>query len=398
MSRWWGACGLGTLAFAVITAACAAPTPSPEFGSSSPSQSRVPLPTGAVAEAYTHWQRIDLPDAAPGVPGGGLPRDVAAFGDGYVAVGTINASCCAGGDPSLNSGLIWTSKDARTWSVEPNIAAFEHASLRQIMVAGSHLIVFGLYAAPALGGEGVAVPTVWTSADGVVWNRFVGGAPDLVVKGGPGFVGFYRAEGRPAGLNPPTFMKSADGTHWARASAAVTGRVQDLIATPDGGALAVGWVDGLPAADGGATFDAMAWQSADGLGWTGPALIATGANAMSAIVGGPGYLAIGSNTQQPVIWSAPDGRAWRQEMTGIGGSGPSRIFVVPGGFLITGDAAAWFSRDGRLWGRVPDQDGHAGNDLDIATLISIPDGVLAVGDRGDPATLGPLPAAWLASP
>lgn len=398
MRRWWGGRGGAALAVALIAGACAAPISSPHVGSSSPTESGVPQPTAPVAEAYAHWELIDLPDAAPGIYGGGLPSDVAAFGDGYLAVGTINASCCAGGDPSLNSGLIWTSKDGRTWTVDANISAFEHASPRRVLVAASHLMVIGTYAAPVLGGEGVAVPTIWTSADGVAWTRVVGGVPDLVVQGRPGFVGFYRAEGRAAGSNPPTFMQSADGTHWSRASGAVTGWVQDLVATPDGGALAVGWMDGPPAADGGPTFDAMAWHSANGLVWTGPTKIATGADAMSVVATSRGYLVVGSNNQQPALWSSPDGATWRQEMIGtVGGGALPRIFIVPGGFLIKGDGAVWFSRDGLIWGRVPDQDGTAGNYLDIATLISTPDGVLAVGYRGDSAPGHVLPAAWLAS-
>jgi hypothetical protein len=391
--RWWGGRGPAAFAVALITAACAAPIPSPPVGSSSPTGAGTPQPTGSVAEAYAHWERIDLPDAAPGVYGGGLPSDVAAFGDGYLAVGTINASCCAGGDPSLNSGLIWTSKDGRTWAVDATIASFQHASLRLLLVAGSRLLVAGSYADPVPGGQGVAVPAIWTSRDGIAWTIVIGKLPDLVAQGGPGFIGFYRAElffG--PGQHPSFFMQSADGTTWTSASGPVAGWVQDLIATPDRGALAMGWMDGPPAADGGPTFDAMAWHTADGLTWLGPTKIATGAEAMSVVVGGPGYLAVGSKDQGPALWSSPDGLTWRQEAIGTLEGALARIFVVPGGFLIKSDAGVWFSRDGLAWGsRISPPPG------DIATLISTSKGVLAVGSGGDSVPGHVLPAAWLAS-
>jgi hypothetical protein len=376
------------------------PIPSPPVGSSSPTESATPPPSAPAAGAYANWERIDLPNAAPGVYGGGLPSDVAAFGNGYIAVGTINASCCADGDPSMNSGLIWTSKDDRTWAVDAKISAFEHASLRRVLVAGSRLMVVGSHAEPVPGGQGVAIPTIWTSPDGVAWTRVGGRLPDLVAQGGPGFVGFYRAQGQAAGRNPPFFMQSVDGTTWASASGPVAGWVQDLIATPKGGALAVGWMDGPLAADGGPTSDAMAWHSTNGLVWTGPTKMARGAGANSVgagasavVVGGPGYLAVGSDDQQPALWSSPDGRTWRQEVIGTLEGALGGLFVVPGGFLIKGDAGVWFSSDGLAWGsRISPPPG------DIATLIPTSHGVLAVGYRGDPATIGPLPAAWVASP
>ena len=408
VGRQWASATL----FVLIAVGCAssapsgAPSPSaaPTVSISAPPPSELGQATPPLATAYTQWERIDLPDPAPGLAyAGAMPGDIVAFNGVYLAFGTIIASCCDGGDPSQNSGVVWRSPDGHSWEVKADIAAFEHASLGQVLVARSRLLAYGSYTEP--GGSTAepparGPPTMWTSPNGLAWTRIGGVVPDLVAQAGPGFAGFYRAEGGAAALHAPTFMKSADGMTWTDASAPIAGWIADLIATPDGGAMAVGWVDGPPAADGGPTFNAVAWHSVDGVTWTGPTTIATGGSALSVVPGGRGYLAVGwDGRQAAALWSSSDGLTWRQETveTPEGGS-LSQLFVVPGGFLIVGDATVWFSSDGRAWGRAPDQNGRAGNDLDLATLISTLDGVVAVGRGWDAATYHPTPEAWLASP
>jgi hypothetical protein len=191
-------------------------------------------------------------------------------------------------------------------------------------------------------------------------------------------------------------MTSTDGTRWSEASGTIAGWISDLISTPDGGAMAIGWVEGTPAADGGPTFDAVAWHSADGVAWTGPALIAAGATAVSAVAGGPGYLVVGWDGLGAAVWTSSDGRTWRQEtVASPRGGALTSIFTVPGGYLILGDATLWFSSDARAWGLVPDMN-NTGNF--VATMTPTPDGVLAVGYGWDSATYHPFPRAWLASP
>lgn len=417
-----GAFGAALQVVVLIAAACSSPVPSltasPEASepqSSAPSPSETPPPTAPQATAYTNWQRIDLPDPAPDVYGGGLPSSVVAVESGYLAVGTINASCCADGDPSLNSGIVWTSPEGRRWEVNSDIAAFEHASLRRVLLVGNasvgvglRLFAIGSYAEPVPGGQGVSVPAIWTSSDGLTWTRIKGAVPDLVARGGPGLVGFDGAHGRAAGRRPPTFMQSTDGLTWKVVSDPIAGGVEDLIATPDGGALAIGFVDGPPAPDGGPTSDAVGWHSADGLAWTGPTAIATRALAMSVVAGAPGYLAVGSDDQAAALWSSSDGVSWRQGTIGTGDEDTlAHIFAVPGGFLVDGDTTLhpqdvanqmlWFSTDGLTWGRVPDQDAFVGINNDIASLIATSDGVLAVGSRWDSASGHAVPQAWLAS-
>jgi len=402
------ACGLVTM-----LAACASPLPS-RTSSSSASPSTIPSaaaspsgsprPTPPQATAYTHWERIVMPDPAPDLYGGGLPSDVVLIPDaGYLAVGTINASCCAGGDPSLNSGVVWTSsRDGRQWEVKAEIPAFQHASLRQVLVVGSaaqvvgfRLFAIGSYAEPVPDGQGVSVPALWTSSDGLNWARVNGMVPDLVARGGPGFIGFSGAFGRSAGRRSPTFMQSTDGMTWKVASGPIVGDVEDLIGTSDGAGLAVGFVEGAPAPDGSYTSDAIAWHSADGLAWTGPTTISAGAGAKSVIAGGPGYLVVGLDAQRAGLWSSADGVAWSRKAIGTTDEeSVAHVFNVPGGFLIAGDAL-WFSKDGFSWGRVPD--GSSDLKGGFASLVATADGVLAVGYGADPTPGHVIPLAWLAS-
>jgi hypothetical protein len=113
---------------------------------------------------------------------------------------------------------------------------------------------------------------------------------------------------------------------------------------------------------------------------------------MSVVVDGPGYLAVGTKDQVAALWSSPDGLTWRQEAIGSLEGALARIFVVPGGFIIKSDAGVWFSMDGLAWGsRISTLP------MDIATLISTPEGVLAVGSDGGSVPGHVVPAAWLAS-
>jgi hypothetical protein len=333
---------------------------------------------------------------------------VVAFGDQYLAVGTIIRSCCADGDPALNSGVTWTSADGRAWNVHDGIAAFAHASLRQVLVAGSRLLAIGTYAEPLAGGQGVEVPAMWTSSNGQAWHRVAGTTPTLVVVGRQGFLGADRRRGsNGSGPDSVTFWQSRDGVTWTLASDPMRGWVADLIATSDGGALAIGSRDGPPAPDGGPTFDAVAWHSADGVAWAKPTTIAIGATVSSVARGGPGYVAVGSAEQVGAAWSSVDGLTWRRETMGIREEETlNLIFPVEGGLLVEGDTTVddtanvmiWFSSDGINWARVAEQDAFGGINNAIASLIATPSGILAVGYRWDTTTGHPIPQAWLASP
>lgn len=387
--------------------------------SSAPSATQTPLPTPVAATVYTHWERIDLPDPAPDVYGGGLPSDVAAFGDGYFAVGTINRACCADGDPSLNSGVTWTSADGRAWEVHDAIAAFDHASLRQILVAGSRLLAIGSYAEPVPGGQGVAVPAMWTSGDGSAWQRVAGPTPTLVVAGKQGFVGATATDDftSPVATRWVVFSTSADGLAWTATSDPFLGDVEGMTVGLDGTVIAFGATEGPARSDGSPTFDAVVWTSTDGSSWAGPRIAQREGRFTAAVAHGAGFVAVGnvegqvpngSISYSGAVWTSIDGATWdRQEIGVTIDETLSQLFSVQGPLVAVGDSPRgdsantmiWVSIDGgTTWGRVADQPAFTGINNEVASVIGAPhEQILGVGWRWDPMTGHPLPQVWLAS-
>src|SRR5450759_1583781 len=242
-------------------------------GSSSAPSVPVSSPSARVAAAFRQWSRINMPDPAPGVYGGGTPTGVVAFHGAYIATGTGWASCCAAGDPAANRGVVWTSSDGRSWSMSDRIPAFEHASLTGLVTDGKRLIALGSYAAPIPNEPGVSVPAAWVSSDGRTWVRAADPAPSLVAVGPHGLIGAI-VNRDPGFVGSAQFVTSTDGLTWTKVSAVFQAEVQGLAAAPYGAAMAVGAVPGGPRTGGGTTTDMVVWRSADGSSWTGPETIA----------------------------------------------------------------------------------------------------------------------------
>lgn len=407
--------------------ACASPATSPEASgssappaspSSAPSATEEPLPTPPAATVYTHWERLDLPDPAPDVYGGGTPTAVVAFDVGYVAVGTINAACCANGDPASNSGVIWTSANGRDWEVHGGTATFEHASLRQVLVSGSRLLVYGSVAGPWADGPGPSVPTVWTSDDALNWTIGTSPVPTLVAARGAAFVGATARVAEDEQATPSVvFSTSTDGIVWTDASDPLRGEVEGLVVGLDGSVVALGAMEGPGRRDGSPTFDAVVWTSTDGSSWTGPLIAQREGRFTAAVAHGAGFVALGnvegqlasgSISYSGAVWTSVDGANWDRQEIGVSMDETlSRLFTVQGPLVAIGDtfrgnssnAMIWVSIDsGRTWGRVADQPAFAGINNEIASVIRAPyEQILAVGSRWDGATTHPLPQVWLAS-
>jgi hypothetical protein len=360
-------------------------------------------PTG-----FADWERIDLPDPAPRVYGGGTPVDVVKFKGGYVAVGTVNAQCCADGDPSLNRGVAWTSPDGRTWKLLDGIEAFAHASLRNLLSDGTRLYAFGSSETPeALNSlsNGLAM---WTSADGLNWEQ--SGTPVLdAVATSDGLIGFsHDDDAQASGL-----WFSPDGVTWAL-STSVIGTVNSIVANPEGGAVAVGTVT-LPAPPGEvAATVVIVWRTVDGRTWTAAESVADGRGLAVALdsshrvyVAGIGtdQRANGEVTEASAIWTSPDALRWdRHPIGAVDVDLVKALWSTEGALIAEGDSAidgtsnatVWISTDGNLWNRVRDSDAFSGTDNSFRSLVDTDSGVLAVGSRWDTASGHVVPVVWLA--
>jgi hypothetical protein len=149
------------------------------------------------------------------------------------------------------------------------------------------------------------------SSNGGTWHTvsgrgktFAGASVTDVARGGPGWVaaGFSWAPG-PA----PVIWTSTDATHWTRLArqppSATNNEISILIHGPSGLLAVATGLDG----------PATVWSSADGLHWrhsTGNPF--AGGIIRQVSVGGPGYLAVGQQGDDPALWESGDGVRWQR--------------------------------------------------------------------------------------
>jgi hypothetical protein len=385
-------------------------TPVPSPSGPSPSSTIVPSPqpsvaaTAAPASAFSIWTRLDLVDPAPDVYSGGTPSGVVAFGGGYVATGSVWASCC-GGTFSQNRGVVWTSIDGRTWQVHDHLASLAHASLDSLFTNGRSLYLVGGYA-PTPGKPGS--PTVWVSTDGLQWTRSTGMAPTLAAVGPSGLVG---AVALPDGSF--RFVRSADGLDWAYTSPPYNAFLGGLAVAPDGSAIALGstsLIDDLGIAWG----DILAWRSPDGASWAGPVTVAARGQPIAVAAAGDGFFAIVRRSPNSQVSGSPN-ELWRL----VGDAPPvisalplfdgyvQSVFAFGNTVVLTGesgspvgsvynDALVLVSTDGgAAFGRVSDQVGFSGRSNELMAVIETPNGLLAVGRSGDGLTKHAVPKVWI---
>lgn len=116
-------------------------------------------------------------------------RAVAAGADGLVAVGhgpldPIDRTS----DDSVQTGMgwVWTSPDGLDWTpVAHDQTVFGNAQLNDVIAVGDTLIAVGGVGINTAGGE---VAAVWTSSDGLTWERL----PHEAVFSGPAMTGVIR--------------------------------------------------------------------------------------------------------------------------------------------------------------------------------------------------------------
>jgi hypothetical protein len=192
----------------------------------------------------TSWQRVphdeqNLSDA--------LMSSVTVGGPGLVAVGS---------DLRQGSAAVWTTADGTSWQRVHDDAELRDSAMNSVSAGGPGLVAVGL-----AGGSAAA----WTSTDGTSWQRIAhdeqtfGGdgqqAMNSVTDGGPGLV----AVGRDVGRGSAAVWTSTDGISWQRVphDEQLTGVSMNAVTVGEPGIVAVG-------ADGGS---AAVWTSTDGTRW-----------------------------------------------------------------------------------------------------------------------------------
>ncbi|MGD0273743.1 MAG: hypothetical protein ABSB96_08450 [Gaiellaceae bacterium] len=212
---------------------------------------------------------------------------------------------------------------------------------------------------------------VWTSEDGLSWQRAAKGDPALagrgiegmsaIAAGGPGFVAVGGDD--MGGDWDAAVWVSKNGLSWKRVGAGTA------VFGGNGSQLMRGVVAGGPGlvAVGFDAGDAAVWVSRRDSSWKRahagePVFGGEGKQEMNAVtVGGPGLVAVGSSNGDAAVWTSVDGISWRRAPAGqpaFGGAGEQKMFgVVAGGPGLVavgydnGAAAVWVSNDGLIWKR-----------------------------------------------
>ena len=368
-----------------------------------------PAAVQATATDAERWQRIAHEPTVFGGQGEQAMRSVTAGGPGLVAVGY---------DTGLAAAAVWTSQDGRNWQrISHDAAVFGgqgEQAMRSVTVGGPGLVAVGD------GGDGVV--GVWVSEDGTDWHRvahdqaaFGGNGEQAMISvtaGGPGLVAVGR-DG-PIGSSSAAVWTSQDGLSWQRTADDPTvfgdgdGQVMISVTAGGPGLVAVGR-DGPRESS-----SAAVWTSTDGLSWQriapDPPVFGEGeGQVMNAVTaGGPGLVAVGEAGARDAVavWTSADATSWQrvphdpavfggggeQDMTAVTTGGPGLVAVGYEGETGASSAAVWTSEDGLSWHRIvhdPAVFGASGRQAMRTVTVGGP-GLVAVGhDRDRDAA-----AAW----
>jgi hypothetical protein len=263
-------------------------------------------------------------------PGGGLGHPGHFAGQGYlvdVIEGPAGLVAVGYAFPGWHA-TAWTTTDNQHWTRRV-VDEAEDTFLLAVTATHDGYVAVGRAASQA---------AVWTSPDGVSWNRATKGPPPE------------------AGLETPLTAVAAD----------------------DGGLVAGGW-----AASPTSPATPRLWRSPDGTSWELAAFdpgngVDTGPDAEQHVTsvahGSGGWVAVGTIGPEwgplgSAVWTSGDGRVWtRARDSDLYGTGQmASVTPAPSGFLAVGSdlddrqGVSWVSRDGRDWtasGPQPALDNH----------------------------------------
>ena len=288
------------------------------------------------------------------------------FGGGYLLAGNAGAG---------QRAVVWRSADGVTWQRIESGPSFADSTISTLVAIPSGVLAIGTAAtldSLCSGGEGtncnpVSPIRLWTSSDGITWQRLPDAAtapfgraslgPVVAGPGGLVLFGWHQPVSSSAPTTPAEWT-SADGRTWTAqtqfATAFPDGVVEGLVALTDGYA-AVGRNTGLGSGHAAGT----AWFSGDGRTWTMATVPVSAATdeQTSIYAGASGLLAVGSNTTR-TFWSSADGRSWTSvdlATVPFSATSSSPVLVDDGSRIVAigidhaGAAGGWVSTDGVAW-------------------------------------------------
>jgi hypothetical protein len=289
-----------------------------------------------------------------------------------------------------------------TWqlSVDPDLCPGEPANGRGPVYKAITAFGSGFVAGGTLPAEGAETPhpASFTSSDGSVWTSHL--LPTTIRGFGDPRILIAAGRGRLAFVQGTSALASTDGVTWAKATSAPTSGDLRTIVGDNRGFVAMGQKTLMSGR-------AVAWTSADGLRWTQvpdqPVLVRFCSSSLA--VRGSRYVAVGTYcpTGELEILYSDNGRTWhlapRPPAVKVDYVAPV-VAAGPNGFVATtAEVLAsrllgngfWASRDGLSWHwtaffRISLQAGFA---EEIRTVLAVPGGLLALGDRGASNDGGP---------
>lgn len=353
------------------------PAADPPVGACGEAERAAAVDAPAVLEPTVRWQAADLPATATDEDEQ-VMLAVALIDQGWVASGRRSNG------PDSQALMLWSTDGG--WASGPaDGIRFGDAEIRLLEEFDGRVLAAGSLArqSPATGVWVGRAPHAWQ----VVRGAFEGVAPVALAAGERSAVLIGVAD-------VPAVWSSADGVTWDRLALdlPVDPTIAEFAAVrPDGDRwLAVGSLS--RSVDG--PVRPVVWSSSDGGIWSCSLLDAGGfevAHPTSLHRSAQGWLAVGigadvcgfgaSCASQPIAWTSPDGRRWSEGRVGVEPwhTGGIAFAGSAEGFVAVGHGTTWWSADASSW--VALDDGGTGPDaLDGQpdALVLTDDGRLAV--------------------
>lgn len=290
--------------------------------------------------------------------------DVAAFREGFVAVGTMM-------NGASYRTFFRTSDDGEEWQSAIVAAGFEGSELRRLRVVGERIFAIGSRSTDDRGGSAGAI---WISEDGIRWRPSAGTFGGFSISALAGDADRLLAIGAREPSGRPVAWRSSDGETWTESALRLpvdpgVAFFSDLARTAEGW-LAVGFVSRGPDS----ASAAVAWTSPDGETWSCEVLgndLGLRTHASELHRGPRGWLVVGDASPgcgwgsscigYQMVWSSVDG-GWTDgsapgaasdavgespmQWSAVYAPAPSGFVAVGGGLWVSDTGVDWSELDG----------------------------------------------------